>query len=206
MSRMIDLSQYEAVAEGFARLLHPFAEVVLHDIEENRIVAVYNSLSKRNRGDDSLIRDREGLEQEADVHGPFRKEDPTERWIKYVSIKLKDKHGKAIGLMCVNLDLSVFAELNQSTLAILATVGDSTGLDSLFEDDWQARITTFVREHLQSRHRSLVSLTRQQRIELVEELHKAGAFRAKNAPTFVAKVLSVSRATIYNDLAAGAAE
>ncbi len=197
---MADLSRYKSVAEGVARLLHPIAEVVLHDIEESRIVAIYNSFSKRSRGDDSLIRDREGLEREPDVHGPFKKNDAGQRWLKYVSVKLRDDEGRAIGLMCINLDLSVFADFKQSMLPLLATLEDSSQLDSLFDDDWQERITTFVNEHLQGLNRSLGSLTRQERAELVHELHAAGAFRTKNAPMFVANVLGVSRATIYNDL------
>ena len=58
---------------------------------------------------------------------------------------------------------SVVAELEQSMLALLATTEDSSGLDSLFDDDWQERITAFVQEHLQSLNRSPGSLTRRER-------------------------------------------
>jgi predicted transcriptional regulator YheO len=201
MSNVVDLKRYAPIAEGIARLLHPFAEVVLHDIEESRIVAIYGSFSKRGAGDESLIRDREGLARGTDVHGPFRRHDLDRPWIKYVSIKLKDDDGRAIGLMCINLDVSVVAELKQSMLALLTTEEDSSDFESLFDDDWQEQITTFVQEHLQSLNRSPGSLTRRERSQLVRELQGTGVLHAKNAPAFVANLLGVSRATIYNDLA-----
>ena len=201
MSDVVDLERYAPIAEGIARLLHPFAEVVVHDIAENRIAAIYGSFSKRGAGDESLIRDREGIDRASDVHGPYRRHDLDRPWIKYVSVKLKDDGGKAIGLLCINLDLSVVSELKQSMLALLATEEDSAEFESLFDDDWQEQITTFVQEHLDSLNRSTGSLTRRERARLVRELRGAGALRARNAPAFVANLLGVSRATIYNDLA-----
>ena len=203
MYSMSNLSRYDAIAKGIARLLHPFAEVVLHDIEENRIFSIHNSFSKRQKGEDSLIRDREGLERGPDVHGPFIQRDSPHPSIKYVSIKLKDDHGQAIGLLCINLDLSAISDLQRNLASLLTTTEDSSSLDSLFDDDWQERITAFVRESLQGHGRSLGSLSRDDRVGLVAELRNAGAFRAKNAHSFVANVLKVSRATIYKDLAAG---
>ncbi len=166
---MADLSQFAPTAEGIARLLHPFAEVVLHDIEENRIVSIHNNLSKRSAGDESLIRDREPLEHGTDLYGPFRKHDPPQLWIKYVTIKLKDDSGRAIGLMCANLDLTVVAGLKQPMLALLAPGEDSSAFELLFDDDWQERITAFVQEHLQRLNLSLESLTRRERGQLVRE-------------------------------------
>ena len=203
---MADLSRYTPVAEGIADLLRPFAEVVLHDLATNQIVAIYNAFSKRTVGDDSLIDDIDGIASGPDVHGPFRKTAGPRRSIKYVSIKLKDGRGRAVGLMCINLDVSIAADVKESLAALLATVADSAPLDALFRDDWQERMTTFVHEYLQRTSGSLRSLSPNQRRQLVGELRAAGAFRAKNSQTFAANVLGVSRATIYADLAAVAEE
>jgi predicted transcriptional regulator YheO len=42
-------------------------------------------------------------------------------------------------------------------------------------------------------------------MELVRALQSAGAFRATGAADYVARVLGVSRATVYNDLSQGSA-
>ena len=50
-----ELKQAVAMAEAFARLLHPFAEVVIHDLKKDQIVAIYNPFSKRKVGDSSYF-------------------------------------------------------------------------------------------------------------------------------------------------------
>ncbi len=200
MSTVVDLERYAPIAEGIARLLHPFAEVVIHDVEKNQIAAIYGSFSKRGAGDESHFGDRERIERASDVHGPFRRHDLGRPWIKFVSVKLKDDGGRASGLMCINLDVSVVAELRKSILGLLAEE-DPSEFESLFDYDWREHITTFVQEHLDSLHRSPGTLTRRERAKLVRELHGTGALQAKNAPAFAANLLGVSRATIYNDLA-----
>lgn len=44
---MTDFKNYKLIAESITKLLHPFAEVVLHDIKKNQIVEIFNSFTKR---------------------------------------------------------------------------------------------------------------------------------------------------------------
>ena len=194
---------FEPVAESLARLLHPHAEVVLHDLESGTIVAVFNAFSRRQVGDNSMIDDVVQLGDGPDVHGPHEKRLFDGRRIKYVSSLLRNDTGKAIGLLCVNLDVSLMEQLETVIGAFLGNTRNSSPLDELFEDDWQDRINTFVATHLEERHRSLTGLDRTERMELVRALQAAGAFRATGAADYVARVLCVSRATVYNDLSQG---
>lgn len=196
------LSRYEPVVEAIARLFHPHVEVVLHDIRENRIAAIFNSFSQRKPGDDSLIEDAQGLAQSAAVHGPFDdKRGADSRRIRYVSAVLRDDHGEAVGLMCINFDVTALGEIREAIGGLLGSTADSAEFDQLFADDWQARINAFVREYLQEKSRALKNLRPAERAELVTALHAAGAFRVKNAASHVASVLGVSRATVYKYLA-----
>ncbi len=197
---MAALTHYEPVAEAIAKLFYPFVEVVIHDIEDNRIKAIFNSLSGRQIGDDSLIENAEALVRGPDVMGPFVKRSHNKRTQKYVTVLLK-KQKKAVGLMCINFDMSVAEKVQESVQLLFGDTQDSTQVDALFRQDWQDRITTFVHDHLQTRNVSLSNLTTYDRRELVHALEQAGAFEAKNATNFAAQVLGVSRATIYNDLA-----
>jgi len=43
-------------ADAFARLLHPFAEVVIHDLEKDQIEAIYNPLSTAPISIDGILR------------------------------------------------------------------------------------------------------------------------------------------------------
>jgi len=196
-----NLEKFTTIAEAIARLLHPHAEVVVHDIQNNRINAIFNGFSLRKVGDDSMIEDVETLKSGPEVYGPYPKRLFDGRRLKYVTCLLRDDTGQVIGLMCVNLDMSVFEALVTNLQSLLATAGDSTRLDQMFNDDWQQRIDAFVRQYLLEKNLSLKGLLREERAILVRALYEAGAFRAKGAATYVARVLGLSRATIYNDLA-----
>ncbi len=199
------LEVFEPVAESLARLLHPHAEVVLHDLDSGTIVALFNGFSRRQVGDNSLIDDVIQLGDGPNVHGPHEKRLFDGRRIKYVSSVLRNDTGKAIGLLCINLDVSLLEQFEAVIGAFLGDTRDSSPLDELFEDDWQDRINTFVRTHLEERHRSLTGLDRTERMELVRALQAAGAFRATGSADYVARVLGVSRATVYNDLSRASA-
>lgn len=197
---------FEPVAEALSRLLHPHAEVVIHDLEKGTISCIFNPFSRRTVGDNSLIEDPEDLAKAPEVHGPYEKRLFDGRRIKYVSSLLKNDAGKAVGLLCINLDVGLFEQMEALIRGFLGNAGDSTELDELFEDDWQDRINKFVSTHLAERSLSLTGLTRSDRRELVRVLHAAGAFRATGAADYVARVLAVSRATVYNDLGVEKAE
>ena len=118
--------EYLPVAEAFAKLLHPFAEVVIHDLAKDSIVAIYNPLSKREVGDPSYLDswDFTGDPSE-NVIGPAEKTNYDGRRLKSISIVLRNDKGKAVGFICVNMDISVF-ENYQSTLQIFLSNNDRT--------------------------------------------------------------------------------
>lgn len=198
---MTRLNQFFPIAEGLSKLLHPYAEVVVHDAKTNRIAAIYNNHSQRVVGDDSLLDDLEGLQSGPSVHGPFIKSSATGSAVKYVTHVLRDEAGEVLGLLCVNLDLAPWSMMQQHVSQFLSAADDSHELDTLFEDDWQEKLRTFIHNFLMERHLTKETLKREERIELVRALQEAGAFRAKNAMVFAARMIGVSRATLYNDLA-----
>ncbi len=194
----------EPLAEAIGKLLHPMAEVVVHDLETNKIAQIYNAFSGRKVGDPTHLEDLDGLDRGPDVHGPFGKRAADGRRLKYVAAVARGAAGEPRVLVCINLDVTDLAAVGRSVSAFLGGGDqDSSALDDLFDDDWQERITSFVDRYLEERQCSLRRLSKSERGELVRALREAGAFRAKHAAAFTANVLGVSRATIYNDLGAG---
>jgi len=197
---MRDLKKYLPIAESIAKLIHPFAEVVLHDIKKNQIVKIFNNFTRRQAGDSSCIDNIKGFEKGSDIHGPFMRKNFYGHDVKYTTSVLRNDNGDAIGLMCINFNIERFQNIQNVFNLFLETTMDSSKLDGLFNDDWQDRINTFVQKFRKERNRSLSKLTKQERMNLVYSLHEAGAFRATNAASYTAKVLGVSRATVYNYL------
>ncbi|OAI45694.1 hypothetical protein AYO45_06630 [Gammaproteobacteria bacterium SCGC AG-212-F23] len=193
------LKAFFPIAEGIQRLLYPHAEVVIHDINKNKIVAIFHPFSKRKVGDSSLLTESE-MQAVEDCMGPYEKLNWDGRKLKSVSSVIRDEQGKAVGMLCINLDVSKLEKMNRffSEFMQFAKITDQS--HALFKDDWQEKINHYVHRYLNKYHLSLESLDREEKKALIEHLHKVGAFTGKNAALYIAQILGVSRATIYNYL------
>src|SRR5690349_1263722 len=102
------LKNYFPIAEGLATLLHPHAEVVIHDIAKNKIAAISNSFSKRKVGDESLLEEDFKIQDDTRIIGPYPRTNWDGRKLKSLTVILRSPEGEPIGLMCINLDVSHF--------------------------------------------------------------------------------------------------
>lgn len=193
-------SDLNAIGQAIALLLYPHAEVVVHDLKTGRIAAIFNSFSKRKVGDPSLLEELKGLKEIPDVFPPYFQMNWDGRRLRSVSATLRDTNGKPIGLLCINLDISKWEEMQHFLMGWLQGVSGKERPEALFKDDWRERINAFVSEFLKREGLALKSLSKEKKKELVAALHREGAFKAKNAAAYIADVLEISRATIYNYL------
>jgi predicted transcriptional regulator YheO len=70
----------------------------------------------------------------------------------------------------------------------------------LFKEDYREQINAYISTFLQKEGLTLKSLNREKTRDLIRALHADGAFKTKNAAVYIAEVLRLSRATIYNYL------
>ena len=198
-----ELKRAIPIAETFARLLHPFAEVVIHDLEKDKVEAIYNPFSHREVGDNSYL-DRWDftVDPSENIIGPYEKINYDGRRLKSISLVLRNEKDKAVGFLCVNMDISVF-ETYRDTLQVFLSNNDDTISEtkqSLFKDDLYEQINMFVQNHCREKHLSLDALSREDKQALIMKLHEKGAFNGKNATNYIARILNISRATVYNYL------
>lgn len=193
------LSRYQSIADAIATLFYPYAEVVLHDLATQSVAYIANNFSKRELGDDSGLEELENT-PDATVIGPYEKLNWDGRKLRSISVVLRDDAGAALGMMCVNLDISVFEGARAALDLFLSSSKLVAQPALLFEDDWQERINRFIHGWLQQRQLSLSILSREHKRELVQALLREGAFRGKNAADYVANVLGMGRATVFKHL------
>lgn len=194
---MSDLEQYFTVAQAISLLLFPHAEVVIHNLKTGKIAAIFNNFSKRKTGDESLIEELPDASQLPDVFPVYAKTNWDGKRIRSSTATLKDKKGTPIGLLCMNLDISKWEEF-QNFLG--QWLNDQEQSEVLFKDDWREKINQYVSEYLKKEGTTLKALSKEKKQDLIKAIHKEGAFKAKNAATYLADVLNLSRATIYNYL------
>lgn len=197
---MTELKLFFPVAKAIEALFYPYAEVVIHDLKKNWIAAIFNNYSKRKVGDDSLLGEEDEFDNDTAIIGPYQKLNYDGKKLKSITSILRNSKGKPIGLLCINLDVSIMAECKAMIEKFLNEGSLSTQPAVLFKNDWQERINYFINVYLQERHLNLSTLTAKQKKQLVEKLYKEGAFEGKNAAQYIADRLNISRACVYNYL------
>lgn len=195
-----ELQNLVAAAEAVARLLHPYAEVVIHDLKTDKVAAIFNSFSKRKVGSPSLLKEESALLKESDVIGPYEKINWDGKPLKSISSVIKDNQGVPQGLLCINLDISALDECQSLIQAFMHKMPAGIRPNTLFKNDWQERINQYIHNFLQEKNWHFKTLSALQKKAIVANLHLQGAFTGKNSAQYIAQILKISRATVYNYL------
>jgi D-arginine utilization repressor len=188
----VDLSSFTPLIEGIVALLHPHAEVVVHDVKRDRIVALWNPISNRSVGDPSLLNELPEHESGFGVLGPYEKIGIDGHRITSVTIEIAN----GAGLLCINLDRFALDSAIETLQRFAQAITPQPA--ALFERDWREEIARVVDEWCRQQQVNRDRLKREQRAELVALLDDKGLFATRNAATHIATTLGVSRATIYS--------
>lgn len=197
---MPSLQPYFAIADGLAALFRPFVEAVVHDLASDSVAYVVNPFSPREPGDPSDLREV-SFAPEAKLVGPYEKTNWDGRRIKSISVVLRDEAGTPVGLLCVNADVTEFDAMRRMLQGFLGVAEPVAVAEAAFHDDWHEKINRFVAAWTMERATTLDRLDRAGRRALIEALHGNGGFEGRRAPAYVARMLGISRATVYNELA-----
>ena len=193
------LARYVPVANAVAKLLHPYAEVVLHDVQREVIFFIANAFSKRKEGDPSLIESLDEL-QGSSVIGPYDKANWNGDRIRSITSVLRGADQQILGLFCINLDVSQFERALALIEGFVRPAQAESISDVFMASDWREQINLIVAEFLKLRSKSFDALELDERIELVRAIDDRRLFEARRSATYVASQFNVSRATIYNYL------
>ncbi|QIZ37858.1 transcriptional regulator [Saccharopolyspora sp. ASAGF58] len=184
------------LVEALARLLRPHGEIVLHDLEHDRVLGIWNNLSNRKVGDESLLAELPDADEGQAVMGPYERVTIDGRRMTSVSAVIRDDAGAPRGVLCVNLDRSPVDQA-VAMLSALAPQATEPRPDGLFKRDWREQIALLVDIWCRDNSIARSALTRTHRLEIVRQLQAADLFATRNAAQHVAAALDCSRATVY---------
>jgi len=189
------IAPIEAIAETIARLLHPHAEIVLHDLATGKIAKIWNPYSNRKPGEPSDLDDIDPDLQDENVVGPYEKASPRGERLKSISTILRDDNENARALLCINLDVSQFDAAAKLLLG-LAAAGEARP-EWMFRRDIREQINLQIADYLKRHSLTLRALDQNSRLDLIAFLDGCGAFQARRAVDHVAAALDLSRTTVY---------
>ena len=197
-----DLSSISSIANAIALVLRPHAEVVVHDLKAGTIAHITGTLSKRSVGDSSLteLADVGAIAQ--DVIGPYAKINWDGRKLKSISAAIFAADGCPSFLLCINIDVTMFEALQSLSRSFLRVDTGQDDAAPLFASDWREDINDVVGQFATDIGATPGRLTLEQRIELVRLLDARGHFEIRNAVSYIAGLLQLSRATLYKTLKA----
>ena len=188
------------VCQAIATLLQPHAEVVLHDLATGNIAFIANAFSKRRPGDSSMTDVEVAISIDSSVIGPYRKTNWDRRQLRSVTAVLRDHANRPVGLLCINLDISVFEGAVEFIRNLIQFSPPSEPPEALFKSDWKEVVSATIDAYLRERHLTEAGLSKDDLSELVSILDNQGLFSIRNATPYIAEVLRMSRATLYKHL------
>ena len=194
------------LAAALHQLLGPMCEVVLHDFAdlEHSIVHIEGDVTHRAIGGAAtdLILEKVAQNDTAqDLYG-YATSLPGGRMMKSSTVFLRDDKDCAIGALCVNLDVTDFVAIRNSLNAFVQTKDNERTTETLSDNIFDT-VQSAVAETLYEAGRSLPSMSREDKVELMNQLEGKGLFQVKRAVPIVADMLGLSRATVYNYLRQG---
>ena len=199
-ARVSLLEPYFSVADALAALFSPWVEVVVHDLELDSVAYIANPFSPRAAGDPSDMKEVH-FAPDARVIGPYEKINWDGRRMRSISVVVRDHAAEPVGMLCVNADVTQFEVMRRTLQGFLGVTEPAGTVATCFHDDWHEKINRFLASWTYQRATTLDRLDRQGRRELIEALYQARGFEGRRSPAYVASVLGVSRATVYNELA-----
>jgi len=188
------------VCDAIATLFSPHVEAVLHDLDSGLIFHIANAFSKRRPGDSSLNEAGLASSLEDDVIGPYGKSNWDGRRLKAITAVLRDADGRPIGLLCINHDIEAFAGIFDQLKSMVDIAAPMPKTSALMAEDWREAVNSVIGDFLGTRRATLAGLTSADMDELIGMLDARGVFAIRKAVPYVAEILKLSRATIYNRL------
>ncbi|MGI5998607.1 MAG: helix-turn-helix transcriptional regulator [Lutispora sp.] len=196
------------IVEALAQTFGKNCEVVLHDVKnpQNSIISISNGhITGRKVGSPMSEYGLSTLKKaQFDKHKiNYMKKSNDGRILKSSLIYVKDEKGEVIGFLCINIDISeitVVKNILNDMFEINTPETSSESQEESFGSTINEVLSNIVDKTLEKYGKPVAFMSKEDKVNIVETLEEKGVFLIKGAVDYVAKVLCVSRYTIYNYL------
>lgn len=189
-------------------------EGVLHDFKhlDRSVVYIVGSVTGRSTGAPVTDLVLKALREEGDeVSNRFSYETRTRdgKRLKSSTVFLRDDRGHVVGCVCLNIDLTAL-DIAMAALRQLVVFGDhpeapsgalsSSNMSEVFEPTMEGILTSLVSDVIMAAGKPVAVMDRDDKLRVVQQLDRRGAFLVKGAVKYVSNILGVSKYTLYSYL------
>lgn len=196
------LHEAEKIAVAIGKMFPGLCEVVLHDLmqPDHAIRVIENNLSNRKVGDSAT---ELGLQRIKDPQFPsviqnYPNQFPDGRPVKSTSIGIKNREGRYIAALCLNLDVSALSPVLMALANMVETGDAGTAPKETLADRKARQLRETIEAFAAKQSQTPRGLGREAKRELVRQLHREGHFESRSSALTIANLLGISRATVYN--------
>lgn len=211
------LEVLKAVTAGLERVLGSNVEVIVHDMRrpEHSTVAIANGHVTGRRVGDPIIAaplEDKGFKEVLDNARPTGRSAGiavTDRYVSRtrdgrelhsMSVILRDERGQPFASLCANVDLTPLQLIGGAVGALMGAAGPARPPGPAPEKSIDELIDEIVADAVSEIGRPVVAMGREERIRVVRIMSERGLFLIKSSVERVARVLGVTRYTVYNYL------
>lgn len=194
------LASYRAVVDGVSALIGSHCEIVLHsleDLERSAICIANGHNTNRREGSpitDLALKSLHNLQTDS-VSKPYFTRAKSNGLMKSVTIAIRNKQQRIIGLLCININLDV--PMSQFVQSLLPPQTDSETSAVNFASSVEDLVAQTVEKTIEEITSDRQVANNNKNRQIVVSLFEKGIFDIKDAINLVAERLDISRHTVY---------
>lgn len=199
------LNNLHRLADTIVLMFGRHCEACVHDLTslQHSLVYIRGDVTHRQPGapaTDLLMKIVNNQSQGSDIHS-YRTITADGRTLKSTTTLLRDDSGQAVAALCINFDTTEFAIAGQALQPFIEpTESLAAPLAETFAHSSGETVEALFHQAVRTIGKHPQTMTRQEKAELIVLLEGDGLFRFKGAVEQVAKLLGVTRFTVYNHL------
>jgi predicted transcriptional regulator YheO len=192
----------QRLVSGLAATIGTNCELVLHDFSnpEQSIRAIANGhVTGRKVGDSVDVLGLQILKQtKSEDLINYETKSKNGKTLRSSSIFIRGASGEILGSICINCDITALLML-QDWLPQPPSQHGPKPVER-FESNVDEILQNMIQDSINQTGRKIPTLTREDKIQVIENLEARGAFLIRYSVEHVAKILNTSKYTIYNYL------
>ncbi len=194
------LHSYRAVVDGVSALIGRHCEIVLHsleDLEHSTICIANGHNTNRQIGSpltDLALKSLHNMQTDS-VSKPYFTRTKNQGLMKSVTIAIRNKRQRIIGLLCININLDV--PVSEFMQAFMPTQAEAEASSVNFASSVEELVAQTVEKTIEEVTADRLVANNNKNRQIVISLYEKGIFDIKDAINLVAERLDISRHTVY---------